>query len=102
MPDFDGVTLKIRSRLLGQDVWIVPDRMRLLPKQVIALTWDEVDVLLGSGVTREDLPRLLKIREDFGGRFEPASTVAGFIAHPAPEPTAPAALASDAPQMELF
>ena len=69
MPDLDGFTLKLRSRLLDRDVWIVPDRMRLIPKDVIAMTWDEVDVLLGSGVTREDIPRLFKIREEFAGVF---------------------------------
>ena len=104
MPDLDGFTLKLRSRLLDRDVWIVPDRMTLIPKDVIAMTWDEVDVLLGSGVTREDIPRVMRIREEFGARFEPVSTIPGFIATPAPAVTpgpAPAS-APDTNQMELF
>lgn len=106
MPDLDGLTLKLRSRLLDRDVWIVPDRLRLLPKHDIVMTWDEVDVLLGSGVTREDLPRVIQIRDQFGAKFEPASTARGYAptsaAAPAVEPGAVPAPPPDTNQLELF
>jgi len=63
-------TMTVRSSVLGCDVLFVKDRMRLVPKTVLSFSWKELLALLASGVTSEDLPQLLKIRNHFDGAFE--------------------------------
>ena len=97
----------IRSRVLGQDVAIVRNQFVACPADALKLTWKEAMALVGSGATPADLPRLMRIRAEFSdgpdlARFEPASTVTGFIPRSAPEPPAPAPAAPDTPQLELF
>ena len=62
-------TMTVRSSVLGCDVLFVKDRMRLVPKNIPSFSWKELLALLESGVTREDLPRLVKIRDQFEGAF---------------------------------
>lgn len=115
--------LVIRSKVLEKDILCVRSRRLAIPDDLASLpvfTWRELNTLVNSGVTQEDLPRLIKIRDEFRGVFVPttdepwmaptceagmARTVAGFIPR-ASEPSSPAAPApvepQTTPQMELF
>jgi hypothetical protein len=68
-------TMTVRSSVFGCDVLFVKDRMRLVPKGSLSFTWRELMSLLDSGVTSEDLPRLVKIRDQFQGTFVPRKQV---------------------------
>lgn len=102
----------IRSRVLSQDVAVVRNQFVQAPADALKLTWKEAMALVGSGATPADLPRLMRIRGEFDGTFEPASTALGFIPRPAPSPEpaptptpstdAPQPEPQPTPQMELF
>lgn len=80
----------VRSTILSQDVIFVRSRKLTIPPHLAHLpvfSWPELLHLLASGVTSTDLPRLVAIRDQFGGRFG-ASTPRGNA--PAEMPPAPA------------
>lgn len=74
----------IESRVLDRQVAIVRNSAIPSPDGAIRLTWKEAMALVASGAPRTDLARLLKLRDEFSGTFEPPSDAQGFTPSVAP------------------
>ncbi len=94
--------LVIRSRVLDREILVTRSRKLPVPPDLAHLpvfSLQELTALLESGVTREDVPRLFKIREEFSGVFVPQGVVSRPVANPravvAPDPQQPAETQGD-------